>query len=117
MQRYFGEFKNVQDVILAFNLAGDRQDEMSLLVKGTLLERQILFAAYSVDGYEGSAFVLFRRGRKIYEVHSSHCSCNGLEWTPELTTWPALRTRGMWMLEGNEEAQATWNALLSRYCN
>jgi len=40
---------------------------------------KILFAHYDVDGYEGSAWVLYCEGGKLFEVHGSHCSCYGLE--------------------------------------
>ncbi len=55
----------------------------------------ILLAHYEIDGYEGSAFVLFERDGKIYEVNGSHCSCNGLEdqWGPEETSVDALTHR------------------------
>jgi hypothetical protein len=49
---------------------------------------EILFAAYEYANYEGSSFVLFKRGHVLYEVNGGHCSCNGLEgqWDPEETT-------------------------------
>jgi hypothetical protein len=56
---------------------------------------EILLASYGTPGYEGYAFVLFRRDGKLYEVNGSHCSCFGLEdqWRPEETTVGALRHR------------------------
>lgn len=47
---------------------------------------EVLLAYYSAEGYEGTAFVLFRRDGELYEVHGSHCSCYGLEgqWEPEV---------------------------------
>lgn len=58
-------------------------------------DKDIICAFYDNAGYEGSAFVLFKRGRKLFEVHGSHCSCFGLEdqWEPEETTWGALAIR------------------------
>jgi hypothetical protein len=46
---------------------------------------EILLASYSYADYSGSAFVLFKKDGKYYEVHGSHCSCYGLEgqWNPE----------------------------------
>lgn len=54
---------------------------------------EVLLASYEASGYEGDAFVLFQRDGALYEVHGSHCSCNGLEyqWRPEETTVHALR--------------------------
>ena len=47
--------------------------------------KTVLFAAYDIDGYEGTATVLYKKGRKYYWVEGSHCSCYGLEdqWNPQ----------------------------------
>lgn len=56
---------------------------------------ECVLASYEIDGYEGSAYVLFRDGGKLYEVVASHCSCNELEgqWEPEETSFEALALR------------------------
>lgn len=56
---------------------------------------RILFASYTYEGYEGSAWVLFTKGGKLYEVSGSHCSCYGLEgqWEPQETSLKALEMR------------------------
>jgi hypothetical protein len=56
---------------------------------------EVVVAAYDTSGYDGSAFVLLRKDDKYYEVHGSHCSCNGLEdcWEPEETHPEALKKR------------------------
>lgn len=56
---------------------------------------QILFAAYCYENYSGSAFVVFEKEGALHEVNGSHCSCYGLEqqWTPEKTSWEALKGR------------------------
>lgn len=70
----------------------------------TLAGATILLASYGYEDYEGSAFVLFERGGKLYEVNGSHCSCYGLneqsfsgetdtQWQPEETTLGSLRHR------------------------
>jgi hypothetical protein len=53
----------------------------------------ILLAGYEIDGYEGSAMVLFTKDNKLWEVHGSHCSCMGLEdqWQPKEVTTTMLR--------------------------
>lgn len=53
----------------------------------------ILLASYTYEDYDGTAFVLFLKDGKLFEVHGSHCSCYGLEgqWDPEETTVEALR--------------------------
>jgi len=59
------------------------------------IDSEVIFASYGGGSYEGDAFVLFERSGKLFEVHGSHCSCNGLEgqWKPEETTWAALAMR------------------------
>lgn len=58
----------------------------------------ILLATYRYEGYEGDAFVLFRKDGKLFEVNGGHCSCYGLEgqWEPEETTIDALLKRKWW---------------------
>jgi len=55
----------------------------------------VIAALYGKEDYEGSAFVLLIKEGKLYEVHGSHCSCNGLEgmWEEEPTSIAALRRR------------------------
>lgn len=56
---------------------------------------EVLLASYTYEDYSGEAFVLFRKGDKLYEVNGGHCSCYGLEgqWEPEETSVEALRHR------------------------
>lgn len=62
---------------------------------------EIIVASYTYEDYSGSAYVLFRRDGKLFEVHGGHCSCYGLEgqWEPEETTKEAILHRldkGTW---------------------
>jgi hypothetical protein len=52
-------------------------------------------AWYGYGDYDGSAFVLFERDGKLYEVNGGHCSCYGLEgqWDPEEVTMSELERR------------------------
>lgn len=45
----------------------------------------VLAAAYTYEGYSGSAYVLFEKDGKLFSVNGGHCSCYGLEdqWKPE----------------------------------
>jgi hypothetical protein len=48
--------------------------------------REVLFASYTYEDYNGDAYVLYLAfNGKYYEVHGNHCSCNGLEgqWNPD----------------------------------
>lgn len=67
----------------------------------------ILLASYALEDYEGSAFVLFKRAGKLFEVNGSHCSCYGLEgqWEPEETTAEALLAR-KWLPGGDTVKKA-----------
>ncbi len=74
---------------------------------------EVLLASYSYENYSGDAFVLFRKGGKLYEVNGGHCSCYGLEgqWSPEETAVDALMHRleaghlGKGDYDGNEFAK------------
>ena len=83
---YLGLFGCKEDVANQFRI-----DEKEL--KGA----KILYASYEYGDYSGSAFVLFERKGKLYEVHGSHCSCYGLEgqWEPEKTFVKAFDRRNI----------------------
>lgn len=55
----------------------------------------ILFASYGNEDYSGSAWVLFKKDGKLFEVNAGHCSCNGLggEWNPSETSLEELKHR------------------------
>jgi hypothetical protein len=55
-------------------------------------EIEVIFAVYWYQDYEGSAFVLYRDGGKLFTVQGGHCSCNGLEgqWSPVEVTRESL---------------------------
>jgi hypothetical protein len=85
---YKGNFENKNDVVENFT---DGYDGTEPDLKGA----KILLAWYGYGDYDGSAFVLFERDGKLYEVNGGHCSCYGLEgqWDPEETSVEALRYR------------------------
>lgn len=64
---------------------------------------KIIIASYTYEDYNGSAFVLFEKDGKLFEVNGSHCSCYGLEgqWEPEETTKEALMARKPWHWDDN----------------
>lgn len=84
MNVFLGNFGSRQDVVEQFSLG-----------ENDLRGYKILFAWYGYGSYDGSAFVLVSRGRKLYEVNGSHCSCYGLEgqWSLEATSVDALMHR------------------------
>ena len=78
-----GPWSGLEDVLREFNFH-----------TCVALGGQLLFAEYDVDGYEGSSLVVWiDAAGELWEANSSHCSCNGLEWLPEKTTFAALLTR------------------------
>ena len=94
----FAGFKDREDVARQFEEGvGERwNDKMPYKpAVGFPTKREILYAVYEAGGYDGAAFVLYKRDGKLFEVHASHCSCYGLEnqWKPEETTWAALAIR------------------------
>lgn len=83
--KIFNGFADADDVFNRFNVKEDEQKDV-----------EFIYAYYWCD-YDGSAFVLFARKGKLYEVNGSHCSCYGLEdqWSPEETSVEALRKRNI----------------------
>lgn len=104
---FLGLFGSVEAIIDEFGISEE-----------ALKDANILFAFYEYEEYSGSAFVLFERNGKLYEVHGSHCSCHGLsedginggetQWDPEETTIEALKitTSDNYVLSG---CRAEWN--------
>ena len=129
MERYFGLFANWQDIMQQFQVFGEPNwrvetfpytSEMHLMVAAIKQhvpqDPDILFAIYTDLNYSGRAFVVYTQDGKLYEVHGSHCSCNGLEeqWAPEETSWEALRMRTAWDdFDATVGAGEAWNALIA----
>jgi hypothetical protein len=78
-QIYHGAFDCWADVMSAFAVEFPEPDE-------------VLLAHYNIDGYEGSAAVLYCNRGTYFYVSGSHCSCYGLEgqWAPEEYTLDTL---------------------------
>lgn len=70
---YVGDWSCLDDMLRDFSIDKDS-------VKGY----KVLYAWYEYADYSGSAFVLLKKGRKLYEVNGGHCSCYGLEGQFEL---------------------------------
>lgn len=81
---YSGAWDSIQDMASDF--------EISL---AELQGVNVLYARYDQEQYEGSAFIMFEKAGKLYEVHGSHCSCYGLEgqWSPEEVMIEELKRR------------------------
>ena len=90
--KYFNNFNSIEDVISNFSEMNDDYESKKNI---ELKEDEVLLASYGGRSYEGAAMVIFERDGKYYEVHGSHCSCNGLEgqWSPEETSMEALSFR------------------------
>lgn len=83
---FLGDFEDFKDVCSEFNV-----DQKDLEKEGVYM----LLGIYEYEEYEGSAFVLFLKEDKLYEVNGGHCSCYGLEgqWEPEETSVKAIGHR------------------------
>lgn len=71
---YHGNFSSWDDVVREFALGAKPPFAP--------VEPEVIFAAYHIDGYEGSATVVFKmkaEDKKVYFVSGGHCSCFGLE--------------------------------------
>ncbi len=93
---YLGEWSSNDDLARDFcrdSWGKDAADEF--LNSDAMRGIEVLLAYYSYEGYEGDAFVLFRRAGKLYEINGGHCSCYGLEgqWEPSETSVAELRKR------------------------
>lgn len=85
MRRYFQEFDGIDSVREQFAISED-----------TVSDAEILIAWYGYGSYCGSAYVLFQRAGRLYEVAGSHCSCYGLEadqWKPVEASWETIGMR------------------------
>ena len=91
MAIYLGNFCNKKDVLQGFSYGYESIDDDMKEYNNI----KILLAWYGSESYDGSAFVLFERDGKLYEVNGSHCSCYGLEgqWDPEETSVEELEHR------------------------
>jgi hypothetical protein len=78
---YHGNWDNVVEMCADFSIN-------PIELKGA----KVLYASYNQGYYDGSAYVLFKRDGKLYDVNGSHCSCFGLEnqWDPEETSVEAI---------------------------
>lgn len=83
-REYHGEFTGWGDGSDKYGSPG-YNSVTSQFDAGKIPEPTYVFAEYDCGSYEGSAIVLYKQGRKWYQVYGSHCSCYGLEnqWGPE----------------------------------
>jgi len=99
---YHGNWTDIEDMCRDFSIS-----------KSDLKGFRVMYAVYETPGYEGTAWVLLKKGNEYYEVNASHCSCYGLEnqWSPEETTLKTLGQRGFY---GSTDIQAYIKELQER---
>jgi hypothetical protein len=95
-QIYFGRWSCLHDLLKDFYQLYEWDDNYQKSIeklKQDFSNKEILFAWYSYEDYNGEAVVIFKENGKLYEVRGSHCSCYGLEdqWQPEETFIEALK--------------------------
>jgi hypothetical protein len=107
-RKIFGSFSAFEDVLNQWRGYSWSGEPVKPLKEPIPTEDELLFASYGGGAYEGDAVVIFQKDGKLYEVHGSHCSCNGLEeqWEPEETSWAALAMR-----ERETEESRGWHYL------
>jgi len=102
---YQADFNSWNDVCLNFDIPLSTKEPSKI------------WARYDKERYNGSAEVLFKKGRKWYYVNASHCSCYGLEgqWEPEefdvklfLKSVEDRSSRKMLGLLSNERSIIAW---------
>ncbi len=97
MEKYFGDWTNINDVKRDFFRDGSafEWEQKNEVPADFPSDEEVLFACYTYEDYSGSAMVVYQKGDKLFEVHGSHCSCYGLEgqWSPEETLAGALEMR------------------------
>jgi hypothetical protein len=82
-QVFIGDgWSNVSEMAHAFQISLEEVEGCNFIV-----------ADYAYGDYDGSAYVLFEKDGKLYEVSGGHCSCYGLEgqWEPAEISVEALR--------------------------
>ena len=92
---YMHDFADKADIVTSFGIPYNTLDDC-----------HVFLAYYHCGDYgcDSSAFVLYEKEGKLYEVHGSHCSCHGLDeenywggttsqWDSEEVTVEALRHR------------------------
>lgn len=98
MKKYNELFNNLKEIENEFD------------VKTSLKDKNIIYAWYDIESYQGNATVFFKKNGKLFEVQGGHCSCTGLEnqWEPEEVTIEALRYRKRAQEQRKEKAWGTW---------
>lgn len=81
---YLGLFTGIDSILAQFQILPREVKELD-----------ILLAYYNYEEYSGTAYVLFKKDGKYFEVQGSHCSCYGLEnqWEPLEVTLESLLHR------------------------
>lgn len=81
--------------IFLHDFEGKSETEVMESFSAIHTDEKIIIASYTYEDYSGSAYVLFTKQGKIYEVTGGHCSCYGLEdqWEPTEVCLPELINR------------------------
>lgn len=105
-QIYFGEFKSWLDVAKQFsgNEYADDGDKKAL---AEIPEpEKVLYAEYDIEGYDGSALVVFRDDDGKYGwAEGSHCSYAGLEGQFKPTFYD---TKALFKAVLDRKAEKSW---------
>ena len=120
--KYFGSWNGYEDMVESFS-DYDYLQSKAIPPADMPKPNEVLFAAYDIAGYEGSALVIFKSGDELKIVEGSHCSCNELNdcWHPDLTSWKTLKLQAdamekhaYWPLSELPEARKAFISLVKR---
>lgn len=84
-----GNFTTWEDVVKEFTGSTYDADKAATALEQWYEPTEVIYANYDLDGYEGTAVVVWKDKRKYYLLQGGHCSCYGLEETgmdPEVYT-------------------------------
>jgi hypothetical protein len=91
--KYFGDFGSWNDMVSGFGYNAGHGDGNTLPASFPT-DAEVVIACYENESYSGSATVVYTRDGKLFEMSSSHCSCNGLEWDAGTEiSWEYIKNR------------------------
>lgn len=78
---YQEHFSCWEDVVREFTGCRWDNESAAKAIQENPEPQEVFLARYDHGGYDGSAIVIWRQGRKYFLLRGSHCSCYGLEET------------------------------------
>jgi hypothetical protein len=120
VKKYFGDWSDHKDMANEWSTGRydyDAKGYSKIQVDGMATDAEVLVAIYEYEDYSGSAYMLFKRDGKIFEVEGGHCSCYGLEdqWEPAETTWKTLEMKDFYHKYADGGFEERLKALIAKH--